>query len=65
MNLLTKTLNKIFKSSNQQDLDRVKPLVNEINSQESAVSLLKDTEFKERTFLLKDNISKGIITLMK
>ncbi len=59
MNLLTKTLNKIFKSSNQQDLDRVKPLVNEINSQESAVSLLKDTEFKERTFLLKDNISKG------
>ena len=61
MNLLTKTLNKIFKSSNQQDLDRVKPLVNEINSQESAVSLLKDTEFKERTFLLKDNISKGRI----
>jgi len=59
MNLLTKTLNKIFKSSNQQDLDRVKPLVNEINSQESVVSLLKDTEFKERTFLLKDNISKG------
>ena len=46
MNLLTKTLNKIFKSGNQQELDKIKPLVNEINAKEKEVSHLKDTEFK-------------------
>ena len=59
MNLLTKTLNKIFKSSNQQELDKIKPIINKINSQESAASLLKDSEFKEKTLLLKNSISKG------
>jgi preprotein translocase subunit SecA len=59
MNLLTKTLNKIFKTSNQQELDRIKPLINKINSQESNISSLKDDEFKEKTLILKDNISKG------
>ncbi len=53
MNLLTKTLNKIFKSGNQQELDKIKPLINEINNQESSVSSLKDNEFKEKTYLLK------------
>ena len=53
MNLLTKTLNKIFKSGNQQELDKIKPLISEINNQESSVSSLKDNEFKEKTYLLK------------
>ena len=43
MNLLTKTLNKIFKSGNQQELDKIKPLINEINNQESALKSLNDT----------------------
>ena len=30
MNLLTKTLNKIFKSGNQQELDKIKPIINEL-----------------------------------
>jgi len=59
MNLLTKALNKIFKSGNQQELDKIKPLINEINNQESAVSSLKDSEFKEKTYLLKKNIKEG------
>ncbi len=59
MNLLTKTLNKIFKSGNQQELDKIKPLINEINNQESALSSLKDSEFKEKTYLLKKNIQEG------
>ena len=53
MNLLTKTLNKIFKSGNQQELDKIKPLIVEINNQESSISSLKDNEFKEKTYLLK------------
>ena len=59
MNLLTKTLNKIFKSGNQQELDKIKPLVNEINAKEKEVSHLKDTEFKEKTQELKKRISGG------
>ena len=59
MNLITKTLNKIFKSGNQQELDRIKPLIIEINNQESAVALLKDHDFKEKTYLLKKSIKEG------
>ena len=59
MNLLSKTLNKIFKSSNQQELDRVKPLITEINNKESQISALKDNDFKEKTYLLKKSIKEG------
>ncbi len=59
MNLLTKTLNKIFKSGNQQELDKIKPLVNEINAKEKEVSHLKDSEFKEKTQELKKRMSGG------
>ena len=59
MSLITKTLNKIFKSSNQQELDKIKPLVAHINDKEPEVSALKDNEFKEKTHLLRKNISEG------
>ena len=59
MNLITKAFNKIFKSGNQQELDKIKPLINEINKQESSISILKDNEFKEKTYLLKKNIEEG------
>ena len=59
MNLITKTLNKIFKSSNQQELDRLKSLLNEINQLEPKISELKDNEFIEKTHLLKKNIQDG------
>ena len=35
MNLFTSTFSKIFKSSNQQVLDKIKPLIFEINSLEN------------------------------
>ena len=59
MNLLSKALNKIFKSSNQQELDRIKPLITEINNRESQISTLKDGDFKEKTNLLKKSIQEG------
>ena len=59
MNLFKKTLNKIFKSGNQQELDKIKPIVNEINNLESKIKSLKDPEFKEKTQLLKKNVSEG------
>ena len=59
MSLFTKTLNKIFKTGNQKELDAVKPLVNEINAQEPNFKNLKDEELKAKTFLLKNNLKDG------
>ena len=59
MHLLKKTLNKIFKTGNQKELDRVKPLVSEINIQEPNFKNLKDDELKARTHLLKKNLKDG------
>ena len=49
MNLFTAAFSKIFKSSNQQVLDKIKPLIIEINNREKALLSLKDHEFKEKT----------------
>ena len=59
MNLFSKALNKIFKSSNQKELDRIKPLVDEINNQEQNFKNLKNEDFKEKTHLLKKNLQDG------
>ena len=32
MNFITKTLNKLFKSTNQQELNNIKPIVEKINN---------------------------------
>ena len=45
MNLFTSTFSKIFKSSNQQELDKIKPLIIEINSMENSISSLKDVKY--------------------
>jgi len=59
MNLFTKVLNKIFKTGNQKELARIKPLVDEINNQEPNFKTLKNEEFKAKTYLLKENIKEG------
>ena len=59
MNLLTKALNKIFKSGNQQELDKIKPLITQINEQEKIMKSLKDSDFKEKTYQFQKNISEG------
>ena len=59
MNLFSKALNKIFKTGNQKDLDRVKPLIVEINNQEKNFKNLKNEEFKAKTHLLKKSLEDG------
>ena len=49
MNLFTAAFSKIFKSSNQQVLDKIKPLIIEINNKESSLSSLKIKILKEKT----------------
>ncbi len=59
MNLFTRTFNKIFKSSNQQELDKTKNLITAINEKEGSIKSLTDGEFKEKTLNLKRSVKDG------
>ncbi len=52
-------LSKIFKSSNQKELDNLKKVVDKINNQEEHVSKLEDSEFPNATSELKKKLSSG------
>ena len=53
MKLFTAAFSKIFKSGNQQELDKIKPLIVEVNNREKSISSLKDQELKEKTHIFK------------
>ena len=59
MNLFTRTLSKIFKSSNQQELDKIQNLVEAINNKENEIKSLSEADFKEKTFNFKKNAQNG------
>ena len=49
MNLFTRTFSKIFKSSNQQELDKIQNLILAINNKENETRSLTESDFKEKT----------------
>ena len=53
MNLFTRTFSKIFKSSNQQELDKIKNLISAINDKENEVKSLSESEIQEKTASFK------------
>ena len=59
MNLFTRTFSKIFKSSNQQELDKIKNLISAINDKENEVKSLSESEIKEKTASFKKNVQSG------
>ena len=59
MNIFSRTLNKLFKSSNQKELDKTKDLISAINSKEESIKTLSDGEFKEKTHSLKSSVQSG------
>ncbi len=59
MNFITKTLNKLFKSSNQLELNKIKPLVVKINDLEKDFMNYKAHDFVKKTNELKKNVSDG------
>ena len=59
MNFITKTLNKLFKSSNQLELNKIKPLVAKINDLEKNFTNYKAHNFVEKTNELKKNALDG------
>ena len=59
MNFITKTLNRLFKSSNQLELNKIKPLVAKINDLEKNFTNYKAHNFVEKTNGLKRNVLDG------
>ena len=54
-----KFVSKIFKSTNQRELDRLQKITENINSLEKEVKKLTDAEFPEKTNKLKERFRKG------
>ena len=59
MNLFTRTFSKIFKSSNQQELDRIQNIILAINDKENEIKSLSEGDIKEKTFNFKKNALSG------
>ena len=59
MNLFTRALSKIFKSSNQQELNRIKPIIAKINEFDAKFFNISDTQIKETANSLKQQAKKG------
>ena len=54
-----KFVSRIFKSSNQRELDRLKKITENINTLEKEVKKLEDGEFPKKTNYLKERLSRG------
>ncbi len=63
MNLFTRTFSKIFKSSNQQELDKIQNIIEAINNKENEIKSLTEADFKEKTFNLKKNAQNGALKI--
>ena len=53
MNLFTRTFSKIFKSANQQELDKIRNIIEAINSKENEIKTLVEADFKEKHLISK------------
>ncbi len=63
MNLFTRTFSKIFKSSNQQELDKIQNIILAINNKENEIKSLTEPDFKEKTFNFKKNAQNGSLKI--
>jgi preprotein translocase subunit SecA len=59
MNLFTRTFSKIFKSSNQQELDNIQNIILAINNKEKEIQSLSDGDIREKTFNFQKNTQSG------
>ncbi len=63
MNFFTRAFSKIFKSANQQELDKAQNLILAINNKENEIKSLSESQIKEKTINLKKNVQNGSIKL--
>ena len=65
MNLFTRTFSKIFRNSNQLELDKIQNILEAVNSKENEIKSLTESDFKEKTFNFKKNAQNGSLNLDK
>ncbi|SVB94651.1 uncharacterized protein METZ01_LOCUS247505, partial [marine metagenome] len=53
-------ISKIFKSSNQKELDKLQKIVKQVNNYEDRIVKLEDSEFPKKTEELKNRIKQGL-----
>ena len=63
MNLFTRTFSKIFKSSNQQELDKIQNLILAIGNKEREIKSLTESDFRGKTANFKKNVQNGSLEL--
>ena len=63
MNLFTRTFSKIFKSSNQLELDKIQNIVQAINDKEEEIKTLSEGDIKEKTFNFKKSAQSGSLSI--
>ena len=63
MNLFTRTFSKIFKSSNQQELDKIQNIILAINNKENEIKSLSAGDIREKTFNFKKNVQSGYLKI--
>ena len=59
MNFITKALNKLFKSGNQQELNKIKPIISKINDLEKEFLYFSDDDFVKKTIKFKKDVAEG------
>ena len=59
MNFISKALNKLFKSGNQQELNKIKPIISKINNLEKDFLNFASEDFARKTKELKNYLVKG------
>ena len=60
MNLFTRTFSKIFKSSNQQELDKIQNIILAINNKENEIKSLSEGILRKKHLILK-KMSKMVL----
>ena len=63
MNLFTRTFSKIFKSSNQQELDKIQNIVEAINNREQEIKSLNRLILKKKQITLKEMLKMDHLIL--
>ena len=53
MNLFTRTFSKIFKSSNQQELDKIQNIIEAINNKENEIRSLSEATLEKKHLISK------------
>ena len=63
MNIFARTFSKLFKNSNQQELDKIQNIIEAINNKEKEIKSLSESEIKQKTDGFKTNVQNGSLKI--